>query len=79
MPPSLSKLKVTPSFCFPFKIPDEPTATSNHGIFWVRQSLCGGYNLVVVELEYIKLFVRPLSFPELRSWFLKICPRSKGQ
>ena len=25
---SLSKLKVTPSFCFPFKIPDDPTATS---------------------------------------------------
>ena len=26
MPPSLSELKVTPSFCFPFKIPDDPTA-----------------------------------------------------
>ena len=25
---SLSELKVTPSFCFPFKIPDDPTATS---------------------------------------------------
>ena len=25
MPPSLSELKVTPSFCFPFKIPDDPT------------------------------------------------------
>ena len=24
----LSKLKVTPSFCFAFKIPDDPTATS---------------------------------------------------
>ena len=28
MPPSLSKLKVLPSFCFPFKIPDNPTTTS---------------------------------------------------
>ena len=28
MPPSLSELKVTPSFCFPFKIPDNPTATN---------------------------------------------------
>ena len=27
MPPSLSELKATPSFCFPFKIPDNPTAT----------------------------------------------------
>ena len=28
MPPSLSKLKVIPSFCFAFKIPDDVTATS---------------------------------------------------
>ena len=28
MLPSLSELKVTPSFCFPFKIPDNPTATN---------------------------------------------------
>ena len=28
MPPSLSEAKVTPSFCFPFKIPDNPTATN---------------------------------------------------
>ena len=27
MTSSLSKLKVTPGFCFPFKIPDNPTAT----------------------------------------------------
>ena len=26
----LWKLKVTPSFCFAFKIPDNPTATSNY-------------------------------------------------
>ena len=26
MPPSLSELLVTHSFCFPFKIPDDPTA-----------------------------------------------------
>ena len=29
-PPSLSELKVTPSFCFPFKIPDELTATNKY-------------------------------------------------
>ena len=28
MLPSLTELKVTPSFCFAFKIPDEPTATT---------------------------------------------------
>ena len=30
MPPTLSELKVTPSFCFPFKIPDDLTATSTY-------------------------------------------------
>ena len=28
MPPSLSELKVIPSFCFAFKIPDDVTATT---------------------------------------------------
>ena len=28
MPPSLSELKVTPSFCFPNMIPDDPTAST---------------------------------------------------
>ena len=28
MPPSLSELKVTPSFCFAFKIPDDRAVTS---------------------------------------------------
>ena len=28
MPLSLSELKVTPNFCFPFKIPDDLTATN---------------------------------------------------
>ena len=30
MPSSLSELKVTPSFCCPFKIPDDPTATNEY-------------------------------------------------
>ena len=30
--PSLSELKVTPSFCFAFKIPDDPTATNKQYI-----------------------------------------------
>ena len=32
MPPSLSELKVTPSFCFAFKIPDNVTATSKYSL-----------------------------------------------
>ena len=39
MPPSLSELKVTPSFCFAFKIPDDVTATNKQHmkkllVFW---------------------------------------------
>ena len=30
MPPSLPELKLTPSFCFAFKIPDNVTATRLH-------------------------------------------------
>ena len=33
MPPSLSGLKVTPSFCFAFKILDNPTATNHYIIY----------------------------------------------
>ena len=33
MPPSLSELKVLPSFCFAFKIPDEVTASN---IYMIR-------------------------------------------
>ena len=30
MPPSLSELKVTPTFCFAFKIPEDLTATNKY-------------------------------------------------
>jgi hypothetical protein len=32
MPPSLSELKVTPSFCFAFKIPDDRAVTSTYAV-----------------------------------------------
>ena len=35
MPTSLSELKVLPSFCFAFKIPDDLTATNTYNyLFW---------------------------------------------
>ena len=37
MPPSLSELKVIPSFCFAFKIPDDVTASNTYRLrFFVR-------------------------------------------
>ena len=52
MPPSLSELKVAPSFCFPFKIPDDPTASNVH----------------FVPGQYLKNIVKsmPLSLSELK-------------
>ena len=34
MPPSLSELKVLPSFCFAFKIPDDRAITNNHNFLF---------------------------------------------
>ena len=50
MPPSLSELKVTPSFCFAFKIPDNPTATNIY-------DLC----TLFVKLEIKKVLMKLLS------------------
>ena len=36
MPPSLSELKVTPSFCFPFKIADDLTASNKYMVEFVQ-------------------------------------------
>ena len=33
LPLGLSELKVTPSFCLPFKIPDDPTATTTYVLY----------------------------------------------
>ena len=52
MPPSLSKLKVTPSFCFPFKISDNPTATSIYNLFLI---------LVMLFVSAVKLDIVVLS------------------
>ena len=37
MPPSLSELKVLPSFCFAFKIPDNVAASNTYGKKMVRK------------------------------------------
>ena len=60
MPPSLSELKVLPSFCFAFKIPDDVTATITHahlGLIW--------YHL-------FRTFIHPL-FPKPVSWLGFFC------
>ena len=44
----LSKLKVTPSFCFPFKIPDDSTATTNY----IKK-----YRVISSESVYLGMFL----------------------
>ena len=36
MPPSLSELKVLPSFCFAFKIPDDVAVTTNYVYIFIK-------------------------------------------
>ena len=38
MPPSLSELKVLPSFCFAFKIPDDRAVTSMYMLSYMIQN-----------------------------------------
>ena len=40
MPPSLSELKVTPSFCFAFKIPDDRAVTNTYRIMEIKALIC---------------------------------------
>ena len=52
MTPSLLELKVTPSLCFAFKIPDDVTASNVHPFYQLNQgkNLISLQDLVVVDL-----------------------------
>jgi hypothetical protein len=50
MPPSLSELKVIPSFCFAFKIPDDVTATNVHPYLTQNTVGMGGFIFLVFDL-----------------------------
>ena len=54
MPPSLSELKVTPSFCFASKIPDNPTATNNYCIP-IAPNQC--LQVILNEIDSIMLLI----------------------
>ena len=48
MPSSLSELKVIPSFCFAFKIPDDVTATSiQHEFNTENQYKCDPFDAII--------------------------------
>ena len=64
MPPSLSESKVTPIFCFPFKIPDDPPATTLHTVLFDMRIF---FHYVVVKenlsmtIFYIAVVMHPKS------------------
>ena len=76
MPPSLSELKVTPSFCFPFKIPDDPTATNNY--------LASPFKKLVPRLpktikKFIIFFSKPKDFyKRLRPSIILLITQTQG-
>ena len=50
MPPSLSELKVLPSFCFAFKIPDNVTVTRLYMVIGKRLGKQVGLGKLAVKL-----------------------------
>ena len=49
MPPSLSELKVLPSFCLAFKIPDDVAASSKY---------CDKWAIIVIRMIYNYLYLK---------------------
>ena len=75
MPPSLSELKITPSFCFPFKIPDDPTATNTYICYQLwKQHQYGNY-LTTIQLnnEILHLFITSAILVNPMDVFSNIC------
>ena len=71
MTPSLLELKVTPSFCFAFKIPDDVNATNTYlvqnFIFIIKRTLFF-HNLSLRLLRSLRkahITIRPPKFPDL--------------
>jgi hypothetical protein len=58
----LSELKVTSSFCFPFKIPDDVTATIEYVDFWPKIKLILSSSLQNLPTQIAIMYVRSRTF-----------------
>jgi hypothetical protein len=83
MSPSLSEIKVIPSFCFAFKIPDDPTATTIHGLLYIWTELLyltrphEGALLTLIlsqKQNFENWWIQKMSFAKLWSLFLAKLP-----
>ena len=72
MPPSLSELKVTPSFCFAFKIPDNPIATKLH---ICAQQLSRQFSLthMYVQVHSMYTYYGSMNYLLLETNFCSLC------
>ena len=72
MPPSLSELKVRPSFCFAFKIPDNPTATKLH---ICAQQLSRQFSLthMYVQVHSMYTYYGSMNYLLLETNFCSLC------
>ena len=72
MPPSLSELKVTPTFCFAFKIPDNPTATKLH---ICAQQLSRQFSLthMYVQVHSMYTYYGSMNYLLLETNFCSLC------
>jgi hypothetical protein len=57
MPPSLSELKVLPSFCFAFKIPDDRAVTNMYGLY--SRAASNQERPMMARVRYAFVFHRP--------------------
>ena len=73
VPPSLSKLKVLPSFCFAFKIPDDRAVTITYWVMSSGQMWLG----LLVRLHFISTWIKRYRTKQLIT-YLQRNETSKG-
>ena len=61
MPPNLLESKLTHSFCFPFKIPDDPTATNKCDVRTLGQYLVVEFQAQGCKITLINSYTHLLS------------------
>ena len=57
MPPSLSEWKVTPSFCFAFKIPDDVAASTKPYVYCIT-GIIGSLSLIGVKVSFFVQYTK---------------------
>ena len=75
MPPSLSELKVTPSFCFAFKIPDDRAVTTiyHKTVNYTRNSNKVELHIELNSIAHSGTALKPNKTENVSPAFIKFC------